>query len=84
MLTLITSTIIFPANATTQQNTQPHSPPEITPERLRVNLTETMPKDFIHINTPETPCARINKPRHKTSSLLVKGQYKQHFCNMIK
>ena len=55
MLTLITNTIIFPANATTQQNTQPYSPPEIIPERLRVNLTNTIPMNYEHTNIADTP-----------------------------
>ena len=30
-------------------------PTEVIPEWLRVNLTETIPKDYMYTNTPETP-----------------------------
>ena len=55
ILTLLANTIIYPANATTQQNTQPHSPPEIIPERLRVNMTDTIPMNYEHTNIADTP-----------------------------
>ncbi|MFC1803513.1 hypothetical protein ACFL0D_06045 [Thermoproteota archaeon] len=52
MLTLLTN--IFTIQAQTPQQTKTQTPPEVNPERLRVNQTETIPKDFMHINTPET------------------------------
>jgi len=52
IMTLLINAIILPANAQTIQQTKTQTPPEVIPERLRVNLTETIPQDLIHVNSP--------------------------------
>jgi hypothetical protein len=55
ILTLLVNMLITPIQAQAPQQTQTQKPPEVIPERLRVNLTETIPKDYMHTNTPDAP-----------------------------
>jgi hypothetical protein len=54
ILTLLTNIFITPLQVQSSQ-TQNTKPPEVDPERLRVNQTETIPKDYMHTNTPGDP-----------------------------
>ena len=55
ILTLLTNIFITPLQVQSIQQTQNTKPPEVDPERLRVNQTETIPKDYMHTNTPGDP-----------------------------
>ena len=55
ILTLLANVFNTPIQAQPSQQTQTSKPPEIDPERLRVNLTDTVPKGFTHLNQPNVP-----------------------------
>ena len=55
ILSLLSNLIIIPTYGQTPKTSQTKTPPEITPEKLRVNLTDTIPMNYLHTNSPETP-----------------------------
>ncbi len=90
IFTLLTSIFTVPIQAQTPQQTKTQTPPDINPERLRVNLTETIPKNFMHLNTPETPqqlqfknmILELTSSRKMTMSLSSDEQVRFQYLSM--